>query len=187
MTARLCNRDQVDQLQAYTRAGAASPIKVNKGVDGIIMRLDPQNFLDKKKNELGLHDLSAVLLRTGKALSKQLFTKRDAYAVFMPIPLEEDLQLFEELSQAAKRNRAGALYQFVVTKRAEFTRIKYGSDNDMAIGFLNVTKGDTKQHIRYGEAMRHGGAINEELLPRQAQRTVRVVKIERSTIDCERV
>jgi hypothetical protein len=171
MTGRMADREKTLEFKVSDSGHTSQAnMKVNLGVAGLEGRLNPQNFLDKKKNELGLHDLSAVLLRGDKPISKQLFTRDAAnkYAVFMPLPLEEDLQLFEELSQAAKRQRGGKLYPFVVNARAQFTRIKYGSADDMAVGYLNVNKGDGKAHIRYGGATASGGAVSSQVLQQRS-------------------
>jgi hypothetical protein len=150
MTARLATQGSIKSFKVYDTNKQQVQIKLDPSIRGTQASQNPQNFLDKKKNELGLHDLSAVLLKPNTALSKQLFPKSGSYAIFMPIPLEEDLQLFEELSQAAKRNRGGELYKFVVDARSRMTRIKYGATDDMSLGFLKVVKDDKKDHFRYG-------------------------------------
>lgn len=141
--------------------------KLDTSIKGLQNRLNPEFFQEmaKKKNELGLHDLSTVLLRGGLPISKQLFGVKDGRGVlFVPLPLEEDLQTFYALSQLAKAHKTSSLYMYYTYMRAEFTRIKYGQDNDMAVGFGIVDKGDGKTHVRYGVAGIAGGALNPLLL-----------------------
>ena len=153
-----------DRKPWVSRTGEKGDVFINASVGGISEMQTPKNFIDKRKNELGLHDVSAVLLRPNLALSPQLFTKPDRIPVFMPIPQHEDLQLFHEIAGVAKANRAGPIYQFYVEARARMTRIKYGSDTDINTGFLKIDKGDGRDHYRYGDATTGAGPVQAEVL-----------------------
>lgn len=143
--------------------------KVNITLDTSLMglknRLTPDNFLAKKKNELGLHDVSAVLLKPGVSISKQLFGTGGAKAiVFMPLPQEEDLVAFSKVAARAKSHVGDLVHGGYQTARASFTRIKYGAYEDMTSGFGMVDKSDGKKHVRYGMHNIMGGALNSSLL-----------------------
>ncbi|MCW5966612.1 MAG: hypothetical protein KIT83_21420 [Bryobacterales bacterium] len=152
------------KFQVADARGQKKPMNFNPFIKGLSASLDPRNFLAKKKNELGIHEYSAVLLKPAVPISKQLFAKPGSYPVFMPIPLEEDLQLFDMLSTIAKRSRGGPLYPWFVEMRANVTRITYGSATDMKVGFLGVDKGDGKSHFRYGLGTITGAVIDESTL-----------------------
>ena len=81
----------------------------------------------------------------------------------MPIPLEEDLQLFYELNAAANQDKEGALKQFVVQTRAKMTRLKYGDPNDMIAG-ISVVVQDGKEKVRYGDVKHMGNPFPETAL-----------------------
>ena len=134
---------------------------------GLKQSVVPANFKDKKKNELGLHDLSAVLLKPNVSIKGQGFSK-PGVVVFMPLPLEEDLRLVHDLAIAAKVTKVGPLYDFYVDARSRMTRIKYGSPEDMSNGFYVVDKGDGKDHVRYGVANILGGKFDEMYLKERA-------------------
>jgi len=175
MTARCIDtKGTIKTFSVKNEKGVQSPMNVDSGKAGLDARLEPKNFLAKLKNELGLHDLATALLVKGKALSMQLFKVSDG-VIFMPLPLEEDLQALFLVSTLAKKNRNSALYNRYVEIRAEITRIKYGSDNDMTLGFLNITKmtpdsaPDGKQHIRYGMATITGAQVNDKILKLRIQ------------------
>ncbi|MDB5871628.1 MAG: hypothetical protein JWQ07_1070 [Ramlibacter sp.] len=139
-----------------TSSGSTSTtVQVNLDVslNGIKARLKAENFLNKLKNEQGLHDLSAVLLTKTKPIWTQLFARAEGLVLFMPLPLEADLQAFEELSLLAKTKRGSSLYGAFQQSRARMTRVKYGSSTDMQLGYANVPMGDGKAHLRYGRAM----------------------------------
>ena len=142
--------------QTDTRAIPNSKLPVARvGADSLPLKLEPWSFMRKAKNELGLHDVSAVLLKPTLRLSAQNFSKLGSIAVFAPIPLEEDMVLFEELSAAAKRQKESELYIFVQVARARFTRLQYGSAGDMAVTY-QVEMRDGKEHVRYGRATKVG-------------------------------
>ena len=126
---------------------------------------DPANFAagNSKKNLYGLHDVSAVLLDSGGTISSQLFSKVGRQPLFIPIPHEEDLQLFYQIEQVAKVDRAGPIYDFYVWARARITRIKYGAEEDMKTGFYEYID-DKGKHYRYGDAREGGVTIDAQLL-----------------------
>jgi len=63
------------------------PIKLHYGVKGMMERVNPSNFSadGSNKYKLGLHDLSATLLTSGRDISDQLKHYSDATWVFMPL------------------------------------------------------------------------------------------------------
>ncbi|MGO8788076.1 MAG: hypothetical protein ACLQVL_11940 [Terriglobia bacterium] len=170
MTARVCATKDFRNLDVKDSVGKPSQMVHDAGVEGMAPRLVPQNFIDKRKNLLGLHDLSAVLLRPKVPLKFQIFIKgagEDQTVVFMPIPLEADMKVFHKLSQLAKATKPpGPLYPWLLDSRARLTRLNYGSADDMMIGFMNVTEGKApgRQHLRYGAALKIGTPIKPELL-----------------------
>lgn len=140
-------------------------ITLDTSLTGLKNRLSPDNFLAKKKNELGLHDVSAVLLKPGVSISKQLFGTGGAKAiVFMPLPQEEDLVAFSQVAARAKSHVGDLVHGGYQTARASFTRIKYGAHEDMTSGFGMVDKSDGKKHVRYGMHSLMGGPLHSSLL-----------------------
>jgi len=117
-----------------------------------------------RKNELGLHDVSAVLMSAGKTITEQLFNKENRQPLFIPIPHEEDLQLLYQIEQVAKADRSGPIHDFYVWARARITRIKYGDEADMTTGFLETTDADGGSHYRYGDATEGGKTVDSALL-----------------------
>ena len=132
---------------------------------GVMARTNPLNFAPEanKKYSIGLHDLSASLLDPAKAISGQLYHALDKelhdgdYAIFMPLPLEEDLQLFDSINQYAKkyRNDFPRFHELIAIYRARMTRIKQAYEYDIGAGFKesprtkeNPDKPDFK--IKYG-------------------------------------
>jgi hypothetical protein len=115
----------------------------------------------KGKYNLGLHDLSAVLLSTergsilGQLAWKEGAKDPDVNAVaFMPLPLEADLKLFAVLSEKAKKHRAthARIYAKVVDVRHKWTRVKLTNENDAGSGFVNIGTGwkDKARKYKYG-------------------------------------
>jgi hypothetical protein len=124
----------------------------------------PANFLEKKKNELGLHDVSAVLLSSDKNISAQVFPKVGRQPLFIPIAHEKDLLLLYCIEHLAKQKRTGPVYDFYKDARARITRIKYGSDEDMKTTFLKTLDEQHKPHYRYGDAHETAGPVTAEVL-----------------------
>ncbi|WP_206954508.1 hypothetical protein [Trinickia acidisoli] len=175
MTARATG-DDAALKQIGVRKHVETTINLDPSVAGTIARLNADNFLKKLKNDLGLHDLSAVLLRPDIPLANQFFKiTAKTIIVFMPIPLEEDLVAFALLSAVAKANRGSELYTEYQGMRANLTRIKYGSSDDMHSGFLIIKKektgspgeDDGRLHVRYGMANIMGGPLSPGLLERR--------------------
>jgi hypothetical protein len=134
------------------------------GADSLKEKTNPTFFMRKLKNQFGLHDVSAVLLKPNLKLSKQYFTKKVEHAIFAPIPLEEDMILFEELSAASKRQKKGDLYEFIRLARASFTRLQYASAVDMAVTYqVEIREG--KEHVRYGHATKVGKEDPRPVMP----------------------
>jgi len=118
--------------------------------------MNPRNFLDKKKNDLGLHDLSAILVRKDVALSKQLFPKPDNVVAFMPIAQQEDIAAMQTLGACAKAHKDKTIYPSYKFVRSHMTRLNYVSPDDMAIGFQAYRDADGTEHVRYGNVSRVG-------------------------------
>lgn len=150
MTMRVTKRNDTRDIPGFH-------LKANVGASSFPMRLNPDSYLKGKKNELGLHDVGAVLLKKGRLLSLQCFTKNtaDVLAIFAPIPLEEDMVLFEELSFIGKEDKNTALYAFIREKRASFTRLHYASPDDMLAAYSVAVAGG-KHHVSYGKATKIG-------------------------------
>jgi hypothetical protein len=151
----------------------------NVGVKGVMARLDPKVFLPyaggvSRKTELGLHDLSASILRSNAPITKQLFNagsfagknptqirdvltgmRKDAkgapYYVFMPLSKPADQKVFHFLNDLAKQNRNSQLYPLVREIRSKMTRVKLACEHDMGTGFL-AAKPDNPVNpkFRYG-------------------------------------
>jgi hypothetical protein len=181
MTARAVKPDSA-MTQIEVKKKVPTKINLDSSMDGVYARLDAANFLNKLKNEKGLHDLSAVLLHPSKLISKQLFkVAPDSKIVFMPLPLEEDLAVLLVLSIIAKSNRTSTLYSTYQKMRANLTRIKYGAMSDMQSGFLTIsnTKFDSpladggKVHVRYGRANLIGGPLMEGVLRKRADNVLK--------------
>jgi hypothetical protein len=181
MTVRAVKTDAKLKQIKVTRS-VPTTINLDGSVAGIHARLDADNFLNKLKNDKGLHDLSAVLLHPGKLISKQFFdVAPGSQLVFMPLPLEADLAAFAALSVIAKSNRSSPLYVSFERMRANFTRIKYGAMSDMHSGFLTIEKmkfdaplqKDGKVHVRYGLANVLGGPVMQKLLDIRVQNALK--------------
>ena len=74
-------------------------MKLARDVPGILDRMNPENFYNRetgesKKNEKGLHDLSASLLNGEQSIDKQLKRYSNAVVLFMPMPEEIDQKIF---------------------------------------------------------------------------------------------
>lgn len=169
MCARMAPTDEAKTFQKktwITHDGRSGPALIRAQVMAIPDMQNPDNFLNKLKNDLGLHDVSAVLLNSTKPISKQLFSKVGRQPVFIPIPHEEDLELLYQIERVAKPRRGGKIYDFYVYARARITRIKYGSDEDMTTEFLKVEYKDKPDelHLRYGDASVGGKTVHADIL-----------------------
>ena len=151
----------------------------NVGVKGVMARLDPKVFLPyaggvSRKTELGLHDLSASILRSNAPITTQLFnagsfakktptqirdvlkelqkaSKGEPYYVFMPLSKPADQKVFHFLNDLAKQKRDSPLYPLVREIRSKMTRVKLACEHDMGTGFL-AAKPDNAVNpkFRYG-------------------------------------
>lgn len=141
-----------------TQTKAQTMSYLDRSAEGIKNRLNPVNFsLDKRasqKTTLGLHDLPATLLDPARRISDQAkgyFSPTKA--VYMPVPMAEDLILFYRLSDLAKgelKDSPGFAVK-VQEIRNSLTRIKLAQSTDMGTGYVNLQKpNDTRDHIRYG-------------------------------------
>ncbi len=156
------------------------PMVLARDAAGIQARLNPDNFVDPKtlkssKNELGLHDLSASLLDGRRPISEQLKHYQDAYTLFMPLPLEEDLILFDVLNKMAKRE-TDANVKLIREIRSQLTRVKLAQASDMGTKYVDISDPKDKEgSFRYGvtgTVIRTKGAIgtkatDEELFNRK--------------------
>ncbi len=130
-----------------------------RGLDSAAFAV-PANFATRQlKYSKGLHDLSASLLNPDVPLFDQVHHKEDqgAFFSFLPLPDEGDQALLYQLTRAAKLLKAELplFYDRVRELRAEITRVKLASENDMAIGYsivpvANPRDGDPKYKLRYG-------------------------------------
>ncbi|ALG11095.1 hypothetical protein [Kibdelosporangium phytohabitans] len=140
-------------------------IKLDRGKDGIAERMNPDNFDDpktgaSKKNEKGLHDLSATLLDgTGDSVSivAQLKPYKDSIVLFMPVPTEADAQVFAAVMQLtspdAKRRRE-------ISSRFTGIRLAQGSDMHTTLLDISAAKTDPPK-VRYGVSGRAQRAKGE--------------------------
>lgn len=132
---------------------------------GVMYRTNPLNFSPEanKKYSIGLHDLSASLLDPAKNISEQLYHALNRelhdgdYAIFMPIPLEEDFQLFDSINKYAKQHRDDLprFHELVSIYRARMTRIKQAYEYDIGAGFkesprIKPVPGKPDFKIKYG-------------------------------------
>lgn len=158
----------------------STPDIYNTGMAGMKLRTNPGNFgaevddkggwkkIDGKaklvaptktgKYTLGLHDLSAVLLSTGRGdILGQLAWKEGAQettknaVAFMPLPLEADLKVFALLSAKAKKNRDkhARIYEKVANVRRKMTRVKLTNEDDAGSGFVNIGTGFAADQRKY--------------------------------------
>jgi hypothetical protein len=153
----------------------------NTTLDGMKLRMNPSNFgteetirgglkkidgqfkmtkdVVRGKYNLGLHDMSAVLLSPERGpIYNQLAWKEsvketEKFAVaFMPLPLERDLQMFFVLNAKAKRFRGTQLsfiYDKVAFIRRRMTRVKLANEVDAGSGFVNIGKGWKEKERKY--------------------------------------
>jgi hypothetical protein len=160
MTARQVNKGTTARGGAFDVINTNDPNKsrsmvLARDVSGIQARLNPANFIDPKtlkssKNELGLHELSASLLDGRRPISAQLKGYEDAYTMFMPLPLEEDLILFDTLNTMGKRDK-DIDYKEIRVMRSQLTRVKLAQASDMGTKYVDTSNPtDARAKIRYG-------------------------------------
>jgi hypothetical protein len=154
-------------------------LKSNVGVKGVMARTDPRVFVPSpggasRKTELGLHDLSASILRNNATITSQLFnagsfanktptqirdvlvklhkdSKGKPYYVFMPLSKPQDQKVFHLLNDLAKGMRGSDLYPLVREMRSKMTRVKLACEHDMGTGFLAMAPDNpVNPKFRYG-------------------------------------
>jgi len=136
------------------------------GIKGIQARNNPENFRPghSRKNELGLHDLSATLLHCDRPIFNQLKYYAVATCVFMPMPLQDDMALFYLLNKESKEPGVCPEFrQYIREIAGKFTRIKYAQAADMHTTYVDIGGLDSlaEPKIRYGIGGKVGGAANE--------------------------
>jgi hypothetical protein len=139
-------------------------MKLYYGVKGVLARANPTNFTPEpegwtgpakkplgraainirppgwsKKYWLGLHDLSASLLKGTKLITEQRKWYTDSVWVFMPIPKQEDLILFNCLNTASKETGASAAFrQYMRVIAGQMTRLKFAECTDMHTTYTDI-------------------------------------------------
>lgn len=170
MTGRTTSKGETKKLDIgeYLREekrGQKTPesqtIHYNGSMKGILKRIKPENFKPDKKNKLGLHDASAVLLSPQYIIKDQLVTFNNPHVVvYMPLPQKEDHILFHDMNELVKKLQSNdnspnprhkPLYEKWKHVHDRFTRILYGSSDDMHVGLSFEERGDGRTHIRYGK------------------------------------
>lgn len=136
-----------------TKKGKEREIKLARDVPGVKERFIPTNFFNtsdpnakSKKNEKGLHDLSASLLDRDRPISEQLKHYEGAIVLFMPLPMEDDLRIFSALTR-----KLGTGNPEVRKIRSMFTRVKLAQASDMGTSFVDISDPNAKEgKFRYG-------------------------------------
>jgi hypothetical protein len=172
MTARTCrNAHETNEVYSLrvrddgnTRPYHDPMAKLRVGYAGIMMRLDPDAFLNRGKYTNGLHALPAVLLDPTIPIQQQLFAEGARYVLFMPLPEEADIEIQYQLGLLAKWLYLTDPYQKLVLDsltrvRRNLTRIHLASYTDMGTSYYNIGT-ETHMKLRYGfaEGADGGGA-----------------------------
>jgi len=131
--------------------------ELDVGIRGVAARANPANFCPdtggaSRKAELGLHDMSASLLRNQDIVA-QLFNKPEKghLYVFMPLALPDDQDIFHRLNGLAKADRSSPLYPLVRSYRSQMTRLKLACEHDMGTNFVALAPEDKiNPRFRYG-------------------------------------
>ena len=152
MTVRQVNIDPTTARGGTFTVGTRQ-MKLARDIPGIAARMAPTNYFDpvtlrRKKNELGLHDLSASLLTNTRAIRSQLKGYENVIALFMPLVQEEDLYLFDSLNKTAKKELDGSV--LMKTLRSKLTRVKLAQASDMGATFEDTKPGGPEGNFRYG-------------------------------------
>ena len=152
MTCRQVNIDPVTARGGAFDVGGRQ-MTLARDVPGIKARMVPTNYFHPhtvrpRKNELGLHDLRTSLLTDARPIKTQLKGYENVLALFVPLPTEDDLYLFDSLNQTAKKEPAGAV--LMKTLRSQLTRVKLAQASDMGSTFQNAPLPGQPERFRYG-------------------------------------
>lgn len=148
-------KNQHDPQKKYDRE-----ITLGRDVHSILERNNPKNFYDpaaegSKKNEKGLHNLSASLLNGESPISDQLKGYEDSIVLFMPVPPENDLQIFAALNSLEDRNP-----EVMAELASKMTRLELAQASDMGTRFVDAGRpGAPEGDFQYGIT---GTIIREE-------------------------
>ena len=134
--------------------------------------MDGNNFIygSSKKYELGLHDLSASLLDPEQLISKQIYhnlqqeSKNRSYVVFMPLPLQEDLNFIDQLNKICKNEpklHMSIFHQKIRYFLSNMTRLKVAYERDIGAGFQIKDSSTPNIKIKYS----YGSRIKTQLHP----------------------
>ncbi len=127
---------------------------------GIYLRTIPSNCFEAPvqmaaKYQLGLHDLSASLLKPNVKISEQLYLRLDngkngAFAVFMPLPDMADLFIYDTLETLTKSpvHNVGILF-LMRDIRSRMTRLAQAHHADMGAKAF-ASKPDSKSFPKFG-------------------------------------
>jgi hypothetical protein len=155
MTARVT--DVWGVRREYTGRKGTPDFFLRPGLIGVKHRLLPDNF--DEKYDRGLHTVPAVLLNPGFNITSQLFCGPFAYCVFMPLPPQEDLQIYNQLKSFYGMNKlmfpelSADLYDRLVHIRRRMTRIHLANEKDMGAAygaFTKTGKSNRTYSLKYG-------------------------------------
>lgn len=150
---------------------------LDRGASGILERLTPENFYDPKnrksrKDEKGLHDLSASLLDSTKnplTILGQMKPYKDSIVVFMPVPSEDDAQIFHAIVNLKEPDEPA-----LSVMRSRFTRMKYAQGSDMHTTLFDVSlSADAPPKIRYGVTGRTQRKGEDEMMANETDLAAR--------------
>lgn len=155
-------------MEAKRGSGEHSPkikypgVKYAVGVDSLATRMDPANFSGvnelgiKNKYALGLFDLSASLLNPEYATIKGQLrwtidsTKATWRVIFMALPHEEDVALYNVLKIHAHETKDLVLQELLKFIRHRMTRPKLAAAEDMGAGPYDIAPTGSPTKIKYG-------------------------------------
>lgn len=157
---------------SFKKTGGKPQVYLSGGLRGLQDRMNPANFArsepvpwapppQSKKNELGLHDLSGRLLDSRFPIGKQGFNlEKTNYAIFVPVPPQEDHELFYNLNLSARGElrQVSEFVKAVSFVRARLTRIKLAEPNDMGSSIVVMADPAGRTRIRYG----YTGVVTKE-------------------------
>jgi hypothetical protein len=159
--------------------GGITDMKIYYGIKGVLARGTPENFerpevgtpqkrdprkkFDptalppgwSKKYWMGLHDLSATLLRSDWDIPDQQKYYSNSTWVFMPVALEADHVLFNSLNLASREPGASAAFgRYVRVISGQMTRIKAAQAEDMHTSYTDT--GDLDHYHPKGGKIKYG-------------------------------